>query len=548
MFWDVIDCNKRISIHNSPVGSGKSLAYITAALASGKRVAVLTESKGLMDQVHADFQCIGLFDMRGLQNYKCVALAEGGQYEDMWTKRWGRPTCDVGPCTAGLRCDLKESGCHYFDDYKLACDAQLVSTNYAYWIAIHRFGQGLGKFDMLVLDEVHSADTQLSAALSVEFESKDYKELGSKPPKADAPLQNWRMWGRVQLQRVQGKLDFYTRGAKIGGLNSDGSATFVRDTDEMDASELKFWKNLEGKCKTLSESTDDWILEKNEATGNVRIAPAWVRKYAEDFLFMHIPRIVMMSATVRPKIINLLGMDDDACEFREYPSTFPVERRPIYWIPTLALNYNSTENDLQSWVVRIDQILARRLDRKGIVHTVSYERQKFLMEHSRFRYCMHANTSANTRDVVQSFRSASAPAILVSPSVGTGFDFPHDACRYQIIGKVPFRDARGEILKVQSKEDPDYLMYLTAQDLTQIYGRPNRAPDDFAETFCVDDNVEWFIDRYSGYRYDKDLGCFDMSRPKNGSSDRHFFPEYLLEAFQRVDGVPDPPALKDIAV
>ena len=162
-----------------------------------------------MDQVHADFQCIGLFDMRGSQNYKCVALAEGGQYEDMWTKRWGRPTCDVGPCTAGLRCDLKESGCHYFDDYKLACGAQLVSTNYAYWIAIHRFGQGLGKFDMLVLDECHAADVQLSAALSVEFEPKDYKELGSKPPKADAPLQNWRMWGRVQLARVQGKLDFY---------------------------------------------------------------------------------------------------------------------------------------------------------------------------------------------------------------------------------------------------------------------------------------------------------------------------------------------------
>ena len=513
----------------------------------GLRVAVLTEAKSLQDQIAKDFGGIGLFDMRGLRNYTCAALANGGQYEDMWAKKWGRPTCDVGPCTAGLRCDLKDEGCEYFDAYRRTCSERLVSTNYAYWIAIHKYGQGLGKFDLLVLDECHLADSALSSAMSVEFTDKDYKELGSKPPKVTAPLQNWRMWGRVQLDRVQGKLDFYTRGAKIGAVNSDGTAALLSATDVMDASELRFWKNLEGKCMTLAESTDDWILEKEEVSGNVRIAPAWVRNYAEPLLFRDVPRVVLMSATVRPKITNLLGIGDGAYDFYEYPSTFPVERRPIYWIPTVSLNYNSTENDLITWTVRIDQILARRLDRKGIVHTVSYERQKFLMEHSRFKHLMHANNSNNTRDVVQSFRNAPAPAILVSPSVGTGFDFPFDFCRYQIIGKVPFKDARGAILTAQSKDDPDYLMYLTAQDITQMYGRSNRDARDFSETIIVDNNIEWFLSRYGGYRYDEILGCFDMTRKKTGPTDKHFFPEYLLEAFQRVDGVPDPPTLKDIA-
>lgn len=541
LFWDIIDSPKRFSIHNSPVGSGKSLAYITAALAMGKRVAVLTESKGLQDQIFADFNGVGLFDMRGLSNYTCRALSEGGSYEAMWAKRWGRPTCEHGPCTGGIRCDLKESGCDYFDDYRRTCTEQLVSTNYAYWIAIHKYGQGLGKFDMLVLDEAHCADSALASALSVEFTKKDLKELKSAAPKIDAPLQNWRMWGRVQLQRVQGKLDFFTRGAKIGA-SIDGSATFVKDSDLPDATELKFWKNLEGKCQTLSESNDDWIIDTNEVTGHVRIAPVWIKQYAESYLFLKIPRIVMTSGTVRPKTAELLNIQD--YDFHEYPSTFPVERRPIYWIPTVRLNYSTSKEDLRTWCVRIDQVLARRLDRKGIIHTVSYERQKYLLENSRFREFMHANTSSNTRDVVKSFREAESPAFLVSPSVGTGFDFAFDQARFQIIGKLPFRDARGSILNAQVKEDPEYLNYLTAQDLVQIYGRSNRDPLDFSETFIVDDNVEWFLPRYAGFHYDREKGKFNLNEPRKGCSS--FFPEYFLEAFERMNSVPDPPALEAI--
>lgn len=546
LFWDILDSKKRFSVHNAPTGSGKSLAYMTAAIAAGKRVAFLTASKGLQDQVTADFEHSGLFDMRGLQNYTCKALAEGGHLEDMWVKRWGRPTCDVGPCTAGLRCDLKDNGCDYFDAYRLACLRNLVSTNYAYWVAIHKYGQGLGKFDMLILDEAHQADSALSAALSIEFTQKDFKELKSAPPKATAPLQNWRMWGRVQLARIQGKLDFYAQGSKIGQrTESPGHVMLVRDTDLPDASELKFWKKLSGKCQTLSDSTDDWIIETDTFSGNIRIAPAWVRTYAESCLFLGIPRVVLLSATVRPKITSLLGIPEDNYEFLEYPSTFPVERRPIYWIPTIALNYRSTPEDLRTWIVRIDQILARRLDRKGIIHTVSFPRQQYLKTYSRFRDIMYANTPTNTKDVVQSFRNAEAPAILVSPSVGMGFDFPFKKARFQIISKIPFRDARGAILRIQAEEDPNYLNYLTAQDLDQIYGRPMRSSDDFAETIIVDDNIEWFVKRYAGYVYDEYAGRFNMKAKKDVRYT--FLSKYFVEAFKRVSGVPDPPKLESIS-
>jgi Rad3-related DNA helicase len=517
---------------------------MTAALATGGRVIVLTESKGLQDQIVKDFGGVGLFDMRGLSNYTCRALAKGGHLEALWSKFWGEPSCKTGPCMAGVRCDLKDSGCDYFDTVRAARKAQLVSTNYAYWIAINKYSDGLGAFNWLILDECHAADSQLSSALSVEFTAKDIKELKSKPPKPTEPLQSWRMWARVQLDRVRGKIEFFSKGAQLGTV-AEGAAMFVTDTDIPDASELKTWKDLEGKCSTLSEASNDWVIQQEEHSDTVRIAPVWVRQYAESHLFLGIKRVVMMSATVRPKIKDLLDIQDENAEFYEYPSTFPPERRPIIWVPTVALRHGSEPNDLRTWCVRIDQLLQRRLDRKGIIHTVSYERQRYLIENSRFSHLMMANTPGNTRAVVQSFRDASAPAILVSPSVGTGFDFPFDLARYQIIGKVPFRDARGEILKVQSQEDPHYLSYLTAQDLIQMYGRPNRDPKDFSETIIVDDNIEWFLRQYAGCSYDKPKGKFRLEHFRSGQD--CFFPEYFLEAFERVDGVPDPPALEAVA-
>lgn len=524
LFWDILDSKKRISIHAAPVGVGKSLAYITAALVEGKRVCVLTESRGLQDQLVADFGSVGLFDMRGLQNYNCKALEAGGELEKMWIKKWGKPTCDVGPCTTGTPCQLRDSGCDYFDAYRKACGSELVVTNMAYWIFINKYGQGLGHFDVLVIDECHSAEGVLSSALSVEWVEKDFKELGSKPPAVTDSIQLWRMWARVQANKVGMQMEEITQAVRSRQVvNPDGSLVLIHDDDLPDAAELKFWKKLEGKCSTAAECSDDWVVERDETTGNIRLAPAWVRAYAGSHLFLDIKRVVMLSATVRPKIASLLGIPDGTWEFYEYPSTFPVDRRPIYWIPTTRLNSRSTDNDLRTLAVRIDQFIARRLDRKGIIHTVSYKLQQFLMTHSRFRHLMFANVPGNTREIVKAFRKAKAPAILVSPSVGTGFDFPFDTARYNIIAKLPFRDPRGAIMKAQSKDDADYLNYLTAQDLIQLYGRTNRDPKDFSETAIFDDNIEWFIKK------------------------THLFPEYFTEAFVPVTSIPDPPTLEEIA-
>jgi len=93
--------------------------------------------------------------------------------------------------------------------------------------------------------------------------------------------------------------------------------------------------------------------------------------------------------------------------------------------------------------------------------------------------------------VIKQFKAKKPPAILVSPSVTTGYDFPGDDCRVQIIAKLPYPDLfSSKVERARSEEDPKrgiYQMWLT---LAQMFKRADRSNNDFQEVFILDNNIE----------------------------------------------------------
>lgn len=204
--------------------------------------------------------------------------------------------------------------------------------------------------------------------------------------------------------------------------------------------------------------------------------------------------------------------------FHETPSTFPISRRPVIHIKTVALNHRSDDSHLQLWGDRIDQIIkTRHLDYKGIIHTVSYSRAKWLLDHSEFARYMLLPESRTTQEVVDRFRRADTPSILVSPSVTTGLDFRDDQARWQIIGKLGFPDTRGAVAAARLAQDKDYGPYIAMVGLVQAVGRLVRSESDWGESLITDDNVDWFLRRYS-----------------------RFAPKSFLESYKSVLTVPKP--------
>jgi Ackermannviridae DNA helicase len=141
------------------------------------------------------------------------------------------------------------------------------------------------------------------------------------------------------------------------------------------------------------------------------------------------------------------------------------------------------------------------MDRKGILHTVSFAHLNQMIERTRHAPLFlsndvkYAGGMRKTADVVETFREATPPAVLASPSITAGWDFKDEFCRYQFILKVPFPDTQSLVDKARKKLDPEYHDNKAMTSLVQIVSRSCRSDMDFCENVIPDTRVGWFLHR-----------------------------------------------------
>lgn len=471
-----LDSLHRFQAHSMPVGDGKSAYYVAQALLSSKRACILTSTKGLQKQLHDDFHSIGLQDMRGRNNYPCIVKdcrnCEEGQYH---------------------RCDPAD--CAYEQARNRMLLSPLVSSNYSYFTRSYKYGRGMGEFDLLVCDEAHDCPDEVCAAMAVEVAYWEAAKIGINLPR-DGSLEDWHDWADLAMPVVTQHVEELKAAMESDKLER-GRAHISTIKD------FRFWNAVQFKVAAILEATGQWAIER--IGDGYRLEPVWAADYANQILFLDIPKIILVSATMVKKTIHLLGIKDDQIDFYEYRSSFPAERSPVYIYPTtgssgrpLQINFRTTEDDYILWMARIDNIIRRRLDRKGIIHSVSYDRSKWIRDHSEFSANMIVpEKGAQTAACLEQFYHAGPGAILVSPAITTGLDLKYSLAEYNLIVKVPFLDVRGAVLSARQETDKDYAPYITAQTIVQASGRTMRAGDDQSECFILDANINWFLQRHS---------------------------------------------------
>lgn len=487
----ILNSEKRVQGLGLPTGAGKTLIAMAAAKATGLRTVILTSTLGLMAQYERDFKT-QLVSIRGKSNYDCQ-----GAYS---------PTsCRFGHIDG---CTLKKS-CTYEQQRYCAKLAPVVLTNYSYWLRANKYAQGLvltdgegeeegigvNSFGLLILDEAHEAMEELSRGLEVELRQSWLSKL-KIPYKATDNIEYWSFFAAEHLSLI----DTHYRQAVLEYRQKRN------DKNRKAARDLELF--LEAVTEISQITSDHWVCEMRTHEGFDRgrvwsFAPIWPALWAERRLFLGIPKVVLMSATLRPTALRMLGVTDkQQFDFREWPRVFPAQFTPIYHMKnenSVRMDSKADEERLQKWVHLIDAIISARLDRKGLIHTVSYARQEYLLKHSRHRGLMMANTqdpdTPNASEIVELFKAAEAPKLLVSPSFSTGWDFPRDTCEYQIIAKVPFPDTRSKLMRARLERSQVYGNYLTMQDLVQACGRGTRSELDRCEIFIADSHIEWFFYR-----------------------------------------------------
>ncbi len=492
---------KRIVGQANPTGSGKSLILVAEAFMTAGRSLILTSTKPLQDQYHAFFSEITT-DLRGQSNYLCNALQPGGEHYAPYIPAGA--TVDEGPCHFGQGCSLLLGGCKYYDQKRRATLDDTVITSYDLFLSVNKYSEGIGLFNFIACDEAHEIPEKLASIMAAEITEWESKTFLHKELFQSTDPLYWAAFATKYKSQVNRSIEH------------------LKEVEGIDTPEERFkYKSLiqiSRNLEQMSLAESDWIVDLKEQS--VRIEPLWPHQFIEQYLCTGAKKLVFSSATIRPKLFTLLRLED--YDFFEYDSPFPVSSRPVWYVPTVWMRYDMSHDEKLRMVRAVDQIIARRLDRKILIPTTSFLLQKFLVENSRFRQYMYINTKGSdgvtdTKETLERFKTSKTPAILISPSISTGVDFPGEQCETIIIIKVPYPDISTCVYKARSASDSEYGAYLAAQTIVQMAGRGMRSEKDRCEVVILD----------------RAFGPLYRRNP-------HLFPNWFLTAVRISDILPSP--------
>ena len=485
-------------------GSGKSLAAHALAQMSGMKTVILTATKALEDQqIDDNFDCVNI---HGRANYQCLDFEP--LHPDV---RW---SCEDGPDHDCQRYDTPY--CAYAGRVGKAREARVVLTNYAYWLharsnnrqalerrADERDGGQPEPIELLIADEAHLILGQLASFLSTWVGNHDLHRFADKAVRAALVESKGAESGRlgtswvVALSEVRNGA--WKRMYEIA-REYESEARASRGSKEYRALE-RLAGNLD---RVLSHATVEeeelssgrqvgqpnwlWRLTRN----GVALDVIWPARYAERYLWSGVSRVVLMSASLRPKALGLTGIKQSDSWFREWPRVFPGELSPVYWIPTGKMGHRESEEEKGKSITRLDEIGDEWREYKGIVHTNSYTRAKWYQANSKWGRAMVLSKPGEQAAAAEKYRKAVAPCMLVSPSFTTGFDFPDEDCGYQVIVKLPYPDRSDPVVLARAESDPDWYDYTTMNTLFQACGRKSRRADQRCVTMITDDSVKNF--------------------------------------------------------
>lgn len=483
-----LDGVRRLVAICAPTAWGKSLLSAVVHRVTGARTAHLTETKALQTQMMRDFSGIGLTDIRGQNGYECWEGARTRVMTQLIV------TVDDGPCHGGFDCPIKEYDCLYYAKaLPAAKDAKYLTTNYAYWMTQHEYGGGLGEgnnavdwedehpFGLLVCDEADTVFDSLTSFMAVSITEADAKQYcGRSLPKRGSGLADLQWWLKDAQEAIQ---------ARLGMLSTKMRKSPLSLPERRQQRRLQ---QLTRDLTTLMHAEGDWVCTWTGSGSwtQVEAAPVWPTAYLERYLYLDIPVVVLMSATLPEKEVQRLSAGREVV-YLDFPSRIPVADRRV--TPLLMTGMSRKRANYGEWVTKLDNIIGARLDRKILLHTTSYDRAKAFMRMSRWadQGVLIEHASRGAEAAIQLFKASKPPAVLVSPSMTRGVDLPGDDCRTVIIGKWPWPSTTDPLVKARSLLDPEYAAYEAVKLLQQEAGRAVRYVGDWCEVFLADGDAGW---------------------------------------------------------
>lgn len=486
---------------NLPVGSGKShLALMIADWYKKNvnrmaRVDIITNSKILQDQYSGEYESI--CDLKGKENYECqsysCSCAQGAEFN-----RLNKTSCE---------------SCPYSNARESYISGGVSLTNFYLYILYAMYNPKLMESRdarVLIVDEAHEFDDVMSDFVSIKITeaivkkfkfSNEYEII--KKLKVVSSIAHYVEFLKFLAGEILTTIESMENGMASGPRNvredkRDLKISKVLKTKNMDvkvmqlATDLKQYQTkIEIFLKEYKENPNNWVLETNYneklRQKELSLEPIWAYDYLDKYVFSHYDMVILMSGTILDKNLfcQLNGLDISKAVYYSIRSPFNPKNRPIYYMPVGKMSYKSKEETFKRYIPYIQKLLDKYKNKKGIIHTNSFELAKWI-EGSIKDPRLIFHDSSNKDEILRFHKESDKPTVIVSPSMDTGVSFDNDDARFQIIAKVPYPSLGSQKNKLRQSNNPDWYSWKTVSGLIQMTGRPVRSSLDYADTIIID--------------------------------------------------------------
>lgn len=209
-------------------------------------------------------------------------------------------------------------------------------------------------------------------------------------------------------------------------------------------------------------------------------------------MWRHSPKWLLMSGTVISAELRLQELGyEGSWRFVAIPSTFPAENRRVVVRPVAEMTHKLQDTERGKLIGELRRICNENPGSRILVHSVSYSLTKFI--HSLLSslprpVISYSNSSERNSSLAQYL--ATEGSILIAPSLDRGIDLPRDACRVQVIAKVPYPNLGDKQVSARvygtGRQGRNWFNLETVSTLVQMTGRAVRSRDDWAVTYILD--------------------------------------------------------------
>jgi len=377
---EAFDSGKKFVICEIGTGGGKSAIGVTISRALGEMLNqsddyarggyFITTQKILQEQYLSDF---------GGCNGPMVSLKSSANYQCKFHKK---QTCAEGQRLVNLEQDKSSNfykscmfGCRYKEQKQKFIASPEGITNFSYFLAETTYSGKLVPRDLLVIDEAHNTDSELSKFIEVTVSERFANAvLNIDMPDNLHDENSAFLWIKdVYCVKLSSHLaHIKSMFEKFTGLR-DKVAEFENLSKQLEMLD----KHL-CKINRFIEFFDvkNWVFNIIESpeqkVRKLEFKPIDVSQYSSDSLFYLGRKVLLMSATIinHQAFCESLGIPLADSAFISIPSPFPIENRPVIISPIGKMSASEIDKTLPNMLEAIKQIVREHENEKGIIHCI----------------------------------------------------------------------------------------------------------------------------------------------------------------------------------